>query len=331
MLTTYRLAAGFFALAWILGPAAPHADAQALTAGGDIAADGAFTCDLTLPGSVLGDPSLEPVGATLERDRMLMARRPGMLRKHIPLRIDPATGNLQSGGRYLFDTAEHAGDYQRFVERFAIDGVPFLERPIFLDHDCHAWTTIGARDFADIHTTQVVLRTERWKVPARNQREILERRWPAVRHAARTRGLTSVWLLYNDHERLASLVYFAGRTAPKDPAVPDVGALGTLQAAPPLGDLLNDLPYEKVLDRTQFSWTIWFPFLAGDRGEPSLWPHSPPLPEPFRGDGVCQISRGESHANTPADCGPRCGDGICQPGESIHGCPGDCGLRSQRR
>jgi hypothetical protein len=330
MHTTHGLAVGLLALAvGAFGPAAHHAGAQVLTASGDISAQGAFTCDLTLPGSVLGDPTLEPVAATLERDRMLMARRPGMLRKHIPLRIDPASGNLQSGGRYLFDTAAHARDYLRFVERFAIDGVTFLERPIFLDHDCHAWTTIGARDFADVHTTQVVLRTERWKVPARSQREILAHRWSGIRQAARARGLTSVWLLYNDDERLASLVYFADRRAPKDPNVPDVAALGALEAAPPLGDLLNDLPYEKVLDRTQFSWTIWFPFLAGDRGEPSLWPHSPPLPEPFRGDGVCQVSRGETHANTPADCGPRCGDGICQLGETIHSCPGDCGLRSQ--
>jgi hypothetical protein len=103
MQTRHLLTASLLTLAaGTFGPAAAGAAAQALTAGGDISAQGAFSCDLTLPGSVLGDPSLEPVGATLERDRMLMARRPGLLRKHIPLRIDPATGNLQSGGRYLF-------------------------------------------------------------------------------------------------------------------------------------------------------------------------------------------------------------------------------------
>jgi hypothetical protein len=302
-------------------------DAQALVKGGDISTGGAFTCDLTLPGSILGDTSQEPIGAALERDRMLMARRPGMLRKHIPLSIDPATGNLQAGGRYLFDTAENARDYKKFVvEDFTLDGVQFLERPIFLDHDCHAWTTIGARDFADIHTAQVVMRTERWAVPKKNQRDILRERWSAIRRSARERGLTSVWLLYNDHERLASLVYFAGRSAPKSPEAPDGAALGALQAAPPLGDLLNDLPYDKVLDRTQFSWTIWFPFLSGDRGEPSLWPHSPPLPEPFSGDGVCEVSRGETHANSPTDCAATCGDSLCQLGEGTQSCPGDCGL-----
>jgi hypothetical protein len=326
------LAAGLFLLvAFTIERGSHRVDAQALVKGGDISTGGAFTCDLTLPGSILGDTSQEPIGAALERDRMLMARRPGMLRKHIPLSIDPATGNLQAGGRYLFDTAENARHYKQFVEHFELDGVLFLERPIFLDHDCHAWTTIGARDFADIHTAQVVMRTERWAVPKQNQRERLTDRWPAIRRAARVRGLTSVWLLYNDHERLASLVYFSGRSAPKHPGMPDVAALGALQSSLPLGDLLNDLPYDKVLDRTQFSWTIWFPFLSGDRGEPSLWPHSPPLPEPFSGDGVCQVSRGETYQNSPGDCGPTCGDGICQLGEDIHACPGDCGRKSLQK
>ena len=72
--------------------------AQALTAGGDLSAGGGFTCELVLPADVAAQ-SPEPIGATLERDRMLMARRAGMIRKHIPLSLDPATGNLQAGGR----------------------------------------------------------------------------------------------------------------------------------------------------------------------------------------------------------------------------------------
>ena len=58
---------------------------------GDIIAGGAFTCDLTVAGSELIDP-LFP--AIIERDRMFMAEQAGMFHKHIPLRIDPATGNL---------------------------------------------------------------------------------------------------------------------------------------------------------------------------------------------------------------------------------------------
>lgn len=307
-------------------PAVDSARAQALTGEGDLAAAGAFTCDLTMPGTITTD-SPEPVGAALERDRILMARRAGLLRKHIPLRIDPLTGNLQAGGRYLFDTAQHAREYDRFVRNYTLDGVKFLERPYFIEQECHAWATIGARDFADVHTAQVVFRTERWQVPAGNQHRRLREAWPTLRWQAAARGLTGVWLLYNQHERLVSLVYFANRLVPKDPTTPDFATLGALEAAPPLGDVLNDPRYVKIFDRTQWSWTIWFPTLAGDRGEPSLWPRSPPLPEPFAGDGVCEVSRGETFENASSDCAPGCGNGICQPGEDIGRCPGDCGLQ----
>src|SRR5206468_3999256 len=82
---------------------------------GDLAAEGGFTCDLTLPGTVIVD-SAEPIGAVLERDRMLMSRQPGMQRKHVPLTIDPTTGHLLSGGRYLFDTQSNAESYKAFVD-----------------------------------------------------------------------------------------------------------------------------------------------------------------------------------------------------------------------
>jgi hypothetical protein len=307
-------------------PSAGPAHAQALTKNGDLSADAAFTCDLTLPGSIIVD-SPEPISGILERDRMLMARRAGMLRKHIPLSIDSQTGNLRAGGRYLFDTEEHAEQYHRFVERFTLDGIAFLERPYFLDHECHAWSAIGARDFSDVHTSHVVMRTERWRVPHANQRKLLTERWPAIRSQAARRDFTSVWLLYNKEERLVSLVYFMDRLVPKDPVSPDFATLTALQAASPLGELLDGLNYARVFDRTQWSWTIWFPVLAGDHGEPSVWPNSPPLPEPFSGDGVCSVSRGETHANSPADCGPTCGDDICQRGETTASCPGDCGVK----
>jgi hypothetical protein len=61
---------------------------------------GSFSCDFGLPGAL----PLNLVPPLIERDRMYMAERPGMRTKHLPLRIDDSTGNLLSGGRYLFDT-----------------------------------------------------------------------------------------------------------------------------------------------------------------------------------------------------------------------------------
>ena len=83
----------------------------------------------------------------------------------IPLSFDPETSNLLAGGRYPFDTEEHA-DVQALVEGYRPNGIRFLERPVFIEPNCHAWSAIGAHDVTDAHTTHVVLRTERWQMRA---------------------------------------------------------------------------------------------------------------------------------------------------------------------
>ncbi len=207
-------------------------------------------------------------------------------------------------------------------------GVLFLKRSYFLSPDCHAWTVIGAHDFADIHNSQIVLRTERWSVRnARHPAAILNQRFEAVLASAQTRGLTSVWLLYDEEEGLASLVYFGGRVGPSDPRQPDSASLGALAAAPPLGDIFADQGWKRIFDRTQWALTIWFPFALGDRGEPALWPNTPPFFLPSAGDGVCEVSRGESRRQRARiECPPQCGDGIAQTGETSMNCPGDVRL-----
>lgn len=175
-------------------------------------------------------------------------------------------------------------------------------------------------------STQVVVRTERWQVPGANQKKALKDRWATILADAAQRGLTSVWLLYNKEEQLVSLVYFADRVAPPDPSQPDFPSLFALQMAPPLGAIFDDRGWTRTFDRTQWALSIWFPFALGDRGEPSLWPNSPPFPQPYAGDGVCEVSRGESSLNAPSDCPATCGDGVAQPGETTQNCPGDVRL-----
>lgn len=290
---------------------------------GNVKARGAFTCDFALP----GDFPLGQVAPVIERDRMYMAERPGMQRKQIPIRFDSATGNILTGGRYLFDARQDAARYKRWVENdFVLDGTHFFDRPYFLGPDCHSWGVIGAHNFGDL-PRQVVVRTERWGVPHASQKHRLKQKWPLILDEARQRGLTGVWLLYNKQEQLAQLVYFADRVAPPDPFVPDFASLGALESAPPLGGVFDDQQaWAKTFDRTQWVLTVWFPFDLGDHGLPSLWPNSPPLPEPYVGDGVCEVSRGENSASAPVDCGPTCGNGVCDLGENTQNCPGDCRL-----
>ena len=287
---------------------------------GKVRAKGAFTADFALPGSL----PLNEVAPLIERDRMYMAARRGMQNKYLPLKIDFATGNLLSGGRYLFDTETDAINYKNWVKNeFILDGVLFFDRPIFINPDYHAWRVIGAQHLGEIDT-RVIMRTERWSVSDQNQPEMLKEKWDDILAEAEQRHLTSVWLLYSEDEHLAQLVYFADRIAPSDPTTPDFASLMALENSPSLGHHFDDRGWTKTFDRTQWVLTIWFPFVTGDNGQPSLWPHSPPFPAPYCGDGVCEVSRGESNATCPGDCPSTAGNGVCDPGENSTTCPGDC-------
>ncbi len=315
---------GALAFAAVLGLSL--ATAPGAAAGEDSGAQprGAFTCDFGLSSDLRDDQ----IGPAIERDRMYMAARPGLIHKHIPISFD-ANGNVFSGGRYLFDTAEHAREYRDWVfNGYVLDGVSFLKRSYFNPPggpppECHAWTVIGAHDFGDTHNSQIVLRTERWSLRnARRPAWILAHRFDAILATAQARGLTSVWLLYDQDEALASLVYFGGRAGPSDPRAPDIASLSALADAPRLGEIFDDQGWKRTFDRTQWALTIWFPFAPGGRGEPALWPNTPPFPQPYQGDGVCEVSRGESAADSP-ECTAMCGDGVVQSGENSMNCPGD--------
>lgn len=298
-------------------------DAQSVVLGTPIQAGGSFSCDFSLPGEV----PLNQVPPLIERDRMYMAERPGMHHKHLPLAFDNATGNLFSGGRYLFDTKLQAEEYKEWVENdFILDGTVFLERPIFIQPECHAWKVIGAHELAPVQTSQVILRTERGTVDVNLNEKKLIRLWPSIRNEATLRGLSAIWLLHNAQERLVQIVYFADRIVPPDPMVPDFASLAALEQAPPLGPMVVASGWTPTFDRTQWVLTIWFPFVAGDHGEPSLWPHSPPFPQPYCGDTVCEVSRGETSAACPGDCPQGCGNTTCEAGEDTQNCPGDCRL-----
>lgn len=289
---------------------------------------GAFTCDFGMPASMPADG----LPAVTERDRMYMAARPGMLHKHLPIRFPTMEGEpIYSGGRYLFQNERQARDYKHWVENdYALDATVFLTRPYFLNPSCYAWKVIGAQHMGDIHTTHAFVRTERWYVQDGaqhiNQSGLLAQRWPAILAEAQQRNMSGVWLLYNQQERLVSIVYFTNHTPGSDPNALDTVGLKGLEAGTPLGHVFDDQPWLKVFDRTHYVLTIWFPFVAGDHGEPSVWPNSPPLPLPSTNDGLCDVSRGESYLNSPNDCPATCGNAVADLGENTTNCPGDVRL-----
>ena len=248
-------------------------------------AGAAFTCDFAISQSI---PPLDIV-PMIDRDRTVMTARPGFLRKCIPLRIDRASGTYLTGGRYLFRTAQDARQYQRWLwQDFVRDGVAFFDRPFFVQPECHVWDVVGGADLASYDQHQVVLRTERFQVPAASRDVRLAERWSPVLAEAQRRGLTGVWLLHDQPEQLVSLVYFADRAeraeraVPLTPEAPNAHDLDlvVLEQAPPLGDVIADRGWTRTFDRTQWVLTLWFPFVLGDHGRPAVWPNSPPLPGP---------------------------------------------------
>lgn len=241
------------------------------------AATAVFSDAFQFPGSTLNPEA----PAYIERDRVVMAARPGMLRKLLPVRQDAA--GVFCGGCYLFDTVDNARAYGDWVaNEFRLDGETlFLDRPEFLEPTSQLWQVVGARDFDDVTTRQTVMRFERWHVPELPSTAELRQSWSAIETAAAEMNATSAWLLAGCdkvHPQLGLVTaYYAD---PYLAADTDNAALDPIAANPSVGaELAAALSGTKVFDRTSWIYMLWFPIEQGDESpDTALWPVSPPLP-----------------------------------------------------
>jgi hypothetical protein len=222
----------------------------------------------------------ETAPAVIERDRLHMAARPGFNRKLLPLRIEPDTGAVYSGGRYLLDTYEDARAFADWCEHdFVLDGVPILQRPDFADVTTAVWRVIGAWDFKDIHQSQQVYRTEIWSLSKSNAGDTLANQWNSLRDQAAEQDRSGLWLLYDEDSEKACIVTIAEGTPDASKSEPDFRGIRSLEQAPSQGAAWEKSGWaNKVFDRTHWVFTIWFPRVDGQDVEPPLWPNSPPLP-----------------------------------------------------
>lgn len=240
-------------------------------------AQAVFSDAFQFPGTAINPQAPEYI----ERDRLIMAARPGLARKLLPIRKDE-TG-VYCGGCYLFDTLKNAEAYANWVaEDFVLDGTLFLDRPEFLEPTSQLWLVAGFEDFGDIADQQNIMRFERWHLPKTADIEaVREAWWPKVRAAAIDGGLTSVWLLVGTdktHPQLGLVTVThgdPGETAPADAA----GILGLETMPSPAQELADELSGTKVFDRTSWIYMIWHPIEEGDNSpHTAQWPVSPPLP-----------------------------------------------------
>jgi hypothetical protein len=220
--------------------------------------------------------------AAIERDRPIMAARPGFERKLLPLRLEPETGTAFAGGRYLFDTYENAVAFADWcANEFALDGVLILDRPAFADVTTSVWRVIGAHDFQDVRDRQKVYRTEIWTLAGPAAADRVAGDWARVRDEAQALVRASLWLLHDDAANRICTVTVSDRLAPPSEG-PDFGSVRALETAPSLGAAWEraGLVADKAFDRTHWVFTVWFPTRAGGPFPEAVWPNSPPLPAP---------------------------------------------------
>jgi hypothetical protein len=229
------------------------------------------------------EPGLDPekVPAMIERDRVVMAARPGMQLKLLPFLPDRDTGEILTGGVYLFDTVDHARAYYHWCrEDFMVNGVQFEQMPGLKSRTSKVWEVIGAEHFKDIEGHHVVMRHEEWRCPAVMNRESVSGDWTAIRDDARQAGLASVWLLYNEEAGEFGIVTTMGRVGTTASDHPDEASLRAIGELPSLAERYRENGTRMIHDQSSFLYTVWFPVTGGASDRPPLWPNSPPLPSP---------------------------------------------------
>src|SRR5258707_15218787 len=130
------------------------------------------------------------------------ARGPGLVAFSPALGHTPVSDVSPAGGDFLSRTARAARQYQTWLwNDFVLDGVAFFDRPFFLNPECHVWDVVGVADLAPYDEHQVVLRTERFRVPATSQDPLLAASWSDILPETRRRGLTGGGLLHYQPEQ----------------------------------------------------------------------------------------------------------------------------------
>jgi len=212
-----------------------------------------------------------------------MVGQPGMRHKYLPLRHDPATGAISTGGRYLFRAYEDATKYRDFLEAKVLPGeqTTFWKRPFFSNTMRFAWRAAGAHDLAPI-TTHDLTRFEHFSVPDAKFEARLAELFPAFLEAARRLDLAHVSLMFQPEHSLVGVITAATREGRHIPSFETVRlSIDALALRGSVSEaLLTELGARKIFDRTSLNLAVWLPLSEQAGGSPAIWPNSPPIPAP---------------------------------------------------
>jgi hypothetical protein len=246
---------------------------------GPIDAKGAFTSEIDLPPIIKPGP----LNTLAEEDRPHLVDQPGMRHKYLPLRHDPATGAISTGGRYLFHLYEEASTYRDFLEAKVFPGeqTTFWKRSFFLNTVRFAWSVTGAHDLAPI-TTHHLNRFEHYSVPHAKVEARLPELFPEFLEAARRLDLAHVSLMFQPEHNLVGVLTAAAREGGQTPSFEAVRlSADALALRGSVSEVrLTKLGARKIFDRTSLNLAVWLPLSEQAGGVPAIWPNSPPIPVP---------------------------------------------------
>src|SRR5215469_14633676 len=216
---------------------------------GPIDAKGAFTSEIDLPLTIKSGP----LNTVAEVDRPHLVDQPGMRHKYLPLRRDPATGAISTGGRYLFRSYEDATKYRDFLEAKVFPGeqTTFWKRLFFFSTVRFAWRVAGAHDLAPI-TTHDLSRFERYSVSDAKFEARLPELFPAFLEAARRLDLAHVSLMFQPEHDLVGVLTAAAREGGQAPSFETVRlSTDALALRGSVSDArLTERGARKIFDRT---------------------------------------------------------------------------------
>lgn len=219
------------------------------------------------------------LGWMIERDRVIAARKPGLIQKLLPL--SSTEHGMHSGGVHLFDTMENARRYARWCTTTDEMGpTKFLDRYGFLEPASQFFDLIDAEDFADVATSQQLMRFERWYSPSGELDELREKLWPRVRENAIAAGNSTAWLMFDNDRYHPQVALATTMPSPQD----ELGKIGPAyrafesQPSPAAEMLANEWDATKAFDRTSWTYQIWFPETGNPADVTTLWPHGTALP-----------------------------------------------------
>jgi hypothetical protein len=209
----------------------------------------------------------------------VMGKRPGMYLKYLPCRFHEVSGDILTGGSYLFRTLEEAEDYENWTSKEFEVGEPkttFWKQPLFKSVNHWAWNVIGAHNFTPVDG-HALGRFQRWTYDNEDAESLLRQLYPVLKDAAEKRGAKSFWLLHSpEHKMIAVQLSFAKAEGDDVDSIRE--ALSTVAQQASVGVVFPDALNAHILvDRTSPYLALWLPLTQSNKGVNVACPTFPGL------------------------------------------------------